>query len=186
MKLPKHALIECLCPKANGSRDSLSLPFLDTSGATPMLIATDGKALAAIDVEADKDEHGYVPIPALKHARKLGAKNLPANIALNSVCVCDDGAQLPRTIPPSWKFPEQWRQTIPHDAPVIRLALNPQLLAKLADALGSSEHVILEITAGHKPKDEDRASGPIRVLPMGGKGFGAIMRIPVAQNGATP
>lgn len=94
MKIPKDALIESVCCKANGTRDALSLPFLDTSGKTPMLVATNGHALAAIDVEADKSEHGYVPIAALKHARKLGAKNLPANIGLNSVCSCDDGAQL--------------------------------------------------------------------------------------------
>lgn len=159
MKFPTNSKPET-CISKDKHRGSLSEPYLDTEGATPMLVTIDGHRMTVLPVEADKTEQGWISPNAIKAARKLaGRKNNKAEIVCKDFLAVSDGTQFPRSTDQSVGFSRfpAWRQIVPDkNRPVgFQVALNAKFLAEIADALGSDE-VILDFDTNMKP---------IRVLP---------------------
>ena len=167
MKIDKCYQVEQAASKS-GTRPLLEHCYLDTTGTVPMLVATDGHILAAIPVEATSEEQGYVPVKALKTARKkVPKKAKEVEINLNGTVSLPTGESWPRPTH-SGTFP-QWRAVLPDPGRpgILKISLDIDLLEKLANALGNN-HVTLEL-------DPMNANGPIRVTPYAGEGSGAIM-----------
>lgn len=159
MKVSATAKIESVV-STDKHRRPLSEAYLDTTGDTPVLVATDGFAMVTLPVEAQKEEQGWISPLALKAARKLAKKADVLEIACNGSLALSDGTQFPRSTELSegfYPFP-RWRNVMPSpDRPVtFRVAFNVDYLKRLADGLGTEE-VILEF---------ETPLTPIIVLPM--------------------
>ena len=122
--------------------------FLDCEPEQPVMVATDGKIMAIIPVEADKAEQGFLTAAALKAARKLAKRSDTAELTCNGNFTLTDGSTLPRPTEHSeGKAPFiQYRNVLPKEdrQTTMRIGLNAALLAKLAEALGT-DALVLEI-----------------------------------------
>lgn len=153
MKVPAQVKIESVV-STDKHRRPLSEAYLDTTGDTPVLVATDGFAMVTLPVEAAKEEQGWVSPAALKAARKLAKKAEMLEITCNGSLALSDGTQFPRSTEQStgfYPYP-QWRMVLPApDRPVVfRVALNVEFLKRVADGLGDDE-VILEFNEVTQP-----------------------------------
>jgi len=157
MKIPKDCLLEKICSR-DATRPALVAPYLDIDAERlAYVIATNGAAMAKIPAEIDPlDAAGYVPVSALKEARKLAKKDNEATLALNGTAQTSNGATFPRES--NERFPN-WRQVWPKAEGKIQLSFDARLLYELAQAMGT-EGVILTFNAGE----------PIAVRPTSTKG----------------
>ena len=160
--------ISCKVEKAiskDQTRHAITAPWLTVDSK---VIATDGKILAVIPCEVNEgDAPGYIPTDALKASRK-GRGATGEMVLTRAECQVLNGATFPvdneRTAP-------DWTAVIPPaDRPIkMRVALDPERLAALAEAMGAGA-VVLEI--------EDESS-PITVRPAS-KGYGDVPAEPGA------
>jgi len=151
------------------SKDETRRPLLSPWLLGKRLVATDGKILAAIVVDRDeKDVDGPVTVEALKAARKSGRKMSMAALEANGVLKDTlGGASFPR--PDLGQFPN-WVALVPkRNRPEIEIAIDANLLAKLAAALGSDGLVRLRIPVD---KDGDPEVKVYRVEAVNGPGKG--------------
>lgn len=157
MKLPKDCLLEKICSK-DATRTTLAAPYLDIDADRfANVISTNGAAMAKVPVAIDPlDVAGYVPVAALKEARKLAKRDNEATLALNGTAQTSNGATFPRES--NATFPN-WRQVWPKAEGKTEVAFDARLLYDLAQAMGT-EGVILTFDAG----------APIAVRPTSTKG----------------
>ena len=157
MKLPKDCLLEKICSK-DATRTTLAAPYLDIDAERfAHVIATNGAAMAKVPVEiTPEDVAGYVPVGALKEARKLAKREDESALALNGTAQTSNGATFPRESKET--FPN-WRQVWPKAEGKIQLSFDARLLYELAQAMGT-EGVTLTFDAGE----------PIAVRPTPTKG----------------
>lgn len=144
-------------------------------------IATDGRVLAVVEVEAHADDaDGYVSADAWEAACKAKqtrwSPEFHALIANGACKVASKGAVTEYARPDAGEeFPKYESVLIEKGAKGrIRIVFNPRLLINLCDALGmpsEAESVALEID----PKN--LRSAPIRVETTGG--YGALMPITI-------
>lgn len=165
MKLEKTVKIEGAASQ-DETRFALNAPYLDITEGHGTLVATDGRMLARMPVELeDGDTAGYVPVAALAAARKVAKKGEQLAVRLNGQAIVSSAGQeatFARNAAEA-QFPN-WRQVIPKDEPKARIALNPELLLRLAKAIGSEERIVLEIMG---------ETSPIRIRALSLSGVGA-------------
>ena len=145
MKLSLRYKIESACstdPLQSGG--VLQRMALDCSTDQPVLVATNGRILAVVPVTAEREEAGFVTGEALKAARKATPKKAETmELLCNGSLAVPNGPTFPRPND-GLQFP-RWQAVVPTDAPVMTIALDVTLLARLAEALGTKT-VILEIS----------------------------------------
>lgn len=138
---------------------SLTMIHLESQdGQTGTLMATNGHALAVIPATLDHaDTVGPISVEAWKAACKATKKGADVDLSVNSVITLKSGLQFPRPEPAG--LVPKWDRIMPKGEPVFTVALNANLLANLATALGDNSHgVTLEFF--------DRTGmGAIRVTP---------------------
>lgn len=141
MKLDNRFKIEKVVSK-DSYRAAICSAYLDKTEPQAKLVATNGHAMAVINVETDQtDTTGLVPPEAFTEARKLSkkfGKFQPSEISANGAVELTNGAKFPRG---EEKFPD-WKRIPPKAAKTFRVAFNARLLHDLADALGSENGVV--------------------------------------------
>lgn len=164
MKMRTEYKIEAVASD-DATLQPISMPYLDTKDKdAPVVVATNGKALAVVPVELeDGDTDGHIPTAALAHYRKLSKKHHEeVSLKLNGTAHVHDyrdsvSASYPR--PGDLRFPD-WRD-IREDkklfsTPVtVTIKLDAALLHKLAQAVGN-DWVTLEIRSN---KDAVKVNG---------------------------
>lgn len=143
--------------------------------------------LVSIPIERDEgDVDGWIAPEALKAARKLDKQSPVASIQANGACVLSNGAHYPRPLAPkegeiAQNYPN-CTQVMPREKTDVSLVLNPSLLLKIAQGLGSEESVkisfnskdlrdgvlscnALRIEAGKTKNKEDES--PLQGMPWG-------------------
>lgn len=154
--------IENACAKKD-IRGALNQPHFDMAKSN--LVATDGHILAVVPVPETTDDHGGpVPLDAIKEARKK-ANLTPAGeagIELNGSAKITSGAQYP--IPTAPEFPD-YQRVIPDNASAFEVALNADLLKRLADAITTDGLVRLQFQPQDTAAKPD-ATKSIRVQPL--------------------
>lgn len=140
---------QCKIHKAtgDGSRFAMDMVKLevDADGAARM-IATNGRVLAVVPVEIDADDvGGLLPAEAMKQAvAHRTAKQPLAQVDANgSVRVHTKAGIVEHPRDDDREFPK-WEQVVPKGDVVHRIALNPQLLLEVAQAIGSDSTVVIE------------------------------------------
>jgi DNA polymerase III sliding clamp (beta) subunit (PCNA family) len=121
------------------TRENLQNVFVSRRHA----MATDGKILAIVPVQCDKDdEAGSLTPEALKLARKVSGKGLdPIRIGLNGAQILSDGTVMTR--PDECKPPRIFHLLRKaYQGKYYRIGINAAYLKDLADALGSEELVL--------------------------------------------
>lgn len=167
MKLRTKYKPELVCSK-DGLRPKLNSPSLETVNGKKRIVATDGRRLAVIPVEAFSEESGTVPIKALEFARKnkKTPKQDSISINLNGKIEFENGWTMPA--PEQLGFPDV-EHVIPKEDAKISLTLNAKILYDLARALGN-EVITLNIID---------ALCAIRVTVPQDEAFGVIMPVRV-------
>lgn len=174
MRIPEEVKIEKACTD-DKTRAALQNPYLKGD----QIIATNGMILAVAHVEHDEEEKlvdGYVPIQAIKASRK-------AKRGMSGVLeVKKDRIELPflenrpsfERNPEDLTFPKTEAITQKFPGGSIKVRFNPQLLARLAEAIGSEENIVLEIPlssgGGYEGGPEAKGkphhnAGPWKVTP---------------------
>lgn len=174
MKLPKDCLLEKICSK-DATRPAISAPYLDVDAErSAHVIATNGAAMAKIPVSIDPlDVAGYVPVGALKEARKLAKKDNESALALNGTAQTTNGATFPRESAET--FPN-WRQVWPKLEGKIQVSFDARLLYELAQAMGT-EGVILTFDAGAPISVRPSATSACTPASLGARGVIMPIRI---------
>lgn len=144
MKIPRQCCIEKVASK-DKNRRVLNHPYLDmrTPGQS-LIVATDGKAMVILKTQVSSDDtSGPISIDAIKAARKIKSDTFTANGAH----VLPNGMLIPRPTQEAGHEYPNWRQLLPSSdrKPIASIVINPQLLIKVAEALGSEEEVSLHI-----------------------------------------
>lgn len=156
------------------------------------VVATCGHSLVVCPVEPDaSDTTGYVPVAALKLARKLSKRVrkrsadgkrweysvVPCSMDLGKVAVLRDGTKVLRLDATANKFPDASR-VIPkyadNDKTLVRVKFNAAMLADLAEAMGSGHGVVLTFPAA---QSGCLPLGPIKVTACDSDNdaFGVLM-----------
>lgn len=179
MKIHKDIKIEAIA-SGDRSRYNTSEPFLDTSvEGAPLLVATNGKAMAAVPVELQEgDAQGYVSADVLKTARKQAGRLKQACVKLNGVATLPDESTMPRHgKAKDGEFPK-WRNVWPEfdGKSTVRVAIDAELLADLAKAMGT-RGVVLKFVL---PKEGSAADSAIEARPCG-VGHGGTCAEPSAK-----
>jgi DNA polymerase III sliding clamp (beta) subunit (PCNA family) len=155
MKLNTKCKIESAASK-DKTRYSITAPWLDIDENGAKVIATDGRIMAVVPVQVNEtDKSCHLSIDALKASRKgrLASGEIDTSGEMQQVT---GGGAFPRE---DLGNAPNWRQVMPEEkAPVFTVALNPALLARLAEAMGT-DAVKLEFTS---------ETSPIRVTPTSG------------------
>ena len=141
MKLHKELQVERVCSN-DKTRDALASPYLDGKH----LVATNGRALIAIEVEREEhDVDGWIAVEALKASRKMEKAWDEKRITCNGACTLADGTSYRRPLDGTTSRFPNWKQVIPEGGsfPQAHVAFNPSMLLDLAKALGSDEGVKL-------------------------------------------
>lgn len=152
MKTHKDCKIELAASK-DKNRHVIAETYLDIADGKGVLVATDGRILAAVPVALDAaDVAGYVSHACLKAARKTAPRGDDAIVTLNGVATFHDGSTMPRTVDNADSKYPNWRQVVPapYEAPAIVIRLDALRLWKLAQAMGT-QAVCLTIQAPDKP-----------------------------------
>lgn len=125
----------------DSTRYDLTSAYLDCKDEQAKLIATNGRAMAVINVKADKAEAGTVPVEVFSEARRIAPKRVQnIQIHLDGAAKLDNGATFERA---EVNFPD-WRQIISsteHDKPVFHIALSVSILADLIAAMGATQNI---------------------------------------------
>jgi len=121
------------------TRETLQNVFVSKRHA----MATDGKILAIVPVQFEKDdESGVITVEALKHARKVSGKGLDSvRLGLNGAQILPDGTVMKR--PDDRKPPRVFHLLRrAYQGKYYRIGINAGFLKDLADALGSEDLVL--------------------------------------------
>lgn len=158
MKTHKDCQIEKVVSR-DASRPGIGFPYF-RGGA---LWATDGRMMVKLPVESDEtDTEGWVPVDALKAARKLSGRLDSISVHLNGAATLCNGAAFPRPGGDQFKG-GQWPncERVFDDAmgkeTKLSIAFDVRLLTAIADAMGTDQvklHLTDELTV-------------IRVSPVG-------------------
>ena len=158
MKTHKDCKIEAVTSR-DATRMTLSVPYLRGG----CLWASDGRAMVKLPVESDEsDTEGFVPVDALKAARKLSGRLDKIFVHLNGAASLANGASFPRPTSQTQGF-TNWPncERVFDDAfgkeTNFSIALDVKLLAAIAEAMGTDQ-VRLQMTD---------AQTVIRVYPVG-------------------
>ena len=174
MKISRTAKIETAVePKGKRfpNRTALQNVYLDREESQAKLIATDGRILAIVPVEAKEGESGFISPEALKAARKLKGD---VEVACNGHLALLDGMQFPKP-DVSGVFP-QWRKVLPQaQGETLRIGLNPSLLLRLSEAIGaetveltidlSNPDGAIHVAVGKTASDENRDNAGV-IMPV--------------------
>lgn len=155
MIIPKPCKIELACSK-DVSRGAIASPYLDQTEPTkPVVVATSGTVLAVIVPQfANGETPGYIPVDAIKRARKANGNNLVLQSKPDGVEA--DGATFKR---PDYTFPN-WRQIMPDGSKhTLRLGIDVRRLWELAQAMGTEGLELRMIP-------DDPSNNPIMVKPL--------------------
>lgn len=138
----------------------------------PKMVATDGRRLVVIPVEADESERGPIPPQALKFARqaRVSKKTDTVVMGLNGSISFENGWTMPRENKEDRTPYPNIQNVIPEHSPTVRIGINAKQLHELAQALGD-DVVILNITD---------AGGAIKVTLQRDEAFGVIMPFRIA------
>ena len=139
-------------PKEN--REALRHPYLEGD----QVIATDGHILAVVPIERDNnDTDGPIPSDAFKELKKATGRGLVGEIECSVSIKLVNGLIFDR--PEVSQYPS-WREVVPRENKEVltTVSFNPELLLKLAKAIGSSYGIKLVIY-----KDDKEDKGPMRV-----------------------
>lgn len=146
MKTHKECQIEKVVSR-DASRPGIGFPYF-RGGA---LWATDGRMMVKLPVESDEtDTEGWVPVDALKAARKLSGRLDSISVHLNGAATLANGAAFPRPGGDEFKG-GQWPncERVFDDAigkeTKFSIAFDVKLLAAIADAMGTDK-VRLQMT----------------------------------------
>lgn len=167
MKIERHFKPE-LCAFPDLLRHNLMEPYLTEYDGKPAVVATNGMILAIVPAEmVEGDCHGQVTKRALNEARRQAPKPVKTRLGMSfsspaasmqasgDKFVMPDGTSFPRKAIEYPKFasviPDPKRKGI-------RIGINPTLLMKLANALGSPKQVNLEL--GENTLDVIRVTTP--------------------------
>lgn len=182
MQIHKAAKIE-QCVSDDKNRCVLTQPYLDIRDGEAHVVATDGRCMAVVPVESQPgDVSGHVPVESLKTARKVWGR-----LTLNTLAVGESAVSVGDH---QWKRPElgtfpNWRQVIPSPekdkTEILRLGINPEYLARVAEAIGTDGHVVLEIPVESQGRYKGQVLNAIVVRPSD-KGavpgaFGLVMPV---------
>lgn len=183
MKIHKLAKIE-QCVSTDKTRYTLTQPYLDIRDGEARMVATDGRCMAVVPVDVDaSDVSGHVPVESFKTARKKVWGKLTMtelSVGGSAVSVGDY----------TWKRPDlgtfpNWRGVIPSPekdkTETLRLGINPEYLARVAEAIGTDGHVVLEIPVETQGRYKGQVLNAIVVRPSD-KGavkgaFGLVMPV---------
>lgn len=130
MKIQKECQIEKVASQ-DESRYAITEAYLDMGGDRPLLVATNGMAMAIIPVETNEhDKAGPVSSDALKAARKARQE-----ITCNGSLSVTDGPQFPRR--QDVQYPN-WRQVVPDEKreSKYQIGINVRELWVLCQAMG--------------------------------------------------
>lgn len=150
----------------------------------PALVATDGKVLVVVPVtSADYDIEGPLPTDLLKQAKARRGRDEIVVEARNgkASAVTSKGDTLRMDRPVTGDFPRYDKVIPKHTSGWLRVALNPKLLLRLAQGLGSEEvvHMRIQIPEGKGGQllPEKGVSAPILVSPAqeGPDSIGVLM-----------
>ena len=156
-----------LCVVKDEVRPHLCVVSLDTTEASPVLVATNGHMLCVVPCSIDAgDTAGPVSVAALQGARKLAkaARIAEVNLSVSTTHTLSDGISIPRR--DVGQFPP-WRGLVPGERQEVSITLNPKLLAQLAKAIGSQERVTIRFV--------NDAYDPILVKNPESEAFGILM-----------
>lgn len=144
MKFPKDCAIErCV----DGTSSNPAMQHVQYDAARMALIATDGRGLVIVPVEAGEgDVTGMIPVAAILAARKAAGRGQPAILSANGDVKLPDGRTFPR---PVHQFPD-FAAVIPAGQPTLSVTLNAKLLANLVSGMGVHE-IRMEFHAGGSP-----------------------------------
>ena len=139
------------------------------------LIATDGHILSIVEpIEIhETDKPGMIPVKAFKEALKTGQLNVNGSIKVGDTTFKSE--LKPSDYPDYERVLPQFKKTI------IKLAINPQLLQRLANALGSKDKIVLEF-GSETFKDSGEflyPCGPIKASNIVNDNTGIIMPLTV-------
>lgn len=145
-------------------------------GGGPALIATNGRMLVIVPVEAESaDVDGLIPVEALKAARKIGPKSRNAVLSANGRVeyqTKDGGSTSVER--PEGKWPP-YRSVIPKpDHAWVTLCVNAEYLLAVQKAMGASGLTICFDPAGNRPmlarplNDGEQGEGLASVEPLKG------------------
>jgi hypothetical protein len=142
MLIHKKYQLEQACSRDIYSRPIYCTPYLRRLGdGRAHVIATDNYIAARVRVSAEADSEGWVPIPALKHARRESPSKV-CEIACRNGTATAYGASFERPEHES-SYPCSELDTYFDGArggePTIEVALNAKSLYRLSQALGNEE-----------------------------------------------
>lgn len=183
MQIHKLAKIE-RCVSTDETRHVLTQPYLDIRDGEAHVVATDGRCMAIVPVDVDaNDVAGHVPAESLKTARKVWGK-----LTLNTLVVGESSVSVGDY---QWKRPvdmgqyPNWRGVVPNPendkTETLRVGINPEFLSRVAEAIGTDGHVILEIPVESEGRYKGQVLNAIVVRPSD-KGavrgaFGLVMPV---------
>lgn len=182
MQIHKAAKIE-QCVSNDKTRYTLTQPYLDIREGEAHVIATDGRCMAVVPVNVDStDVSGHVPVESLKTARKVWGK-----LTLNTLTVSAESVSVGDH---QWKRPDlgafpNWMQVVPNPeknrTETLKVGINPEHLARVAEAIGTDGHVVLEIPVEMQGRYKGQVLNAIVVRPSD-KGavpgaFGLVMPV---------
>jgi len=131
-------------------REALYNVHLDVENK--LLVATDGRILVVVPAEIDKDEIGGPITPeAFKSARKgITPKQKENGQEINIVCQDTELKTYTKNGLVTLQRPQniiypKYKQIIPTNEASIKITFNPELLMRIAKAIGSKKLVTLEI-----------------------------------------
>lgn len=167
MQIHKSAKIE-QCVSNDKTRYTLTQPYLDIRKGEAHVIATDGRCMAVVPVDVDSsDVSGHVPVESLKTARKkVWGKLTMGSLAVGESTISAGDYTWKR--PDLGKFPD-WRDVIPNPekdrTETLRLGINPEFLQRVAEAIGTNGHVVLEIPVESQGRYKGQVLNAIVVRP---------------------
>ena len=165
MKIPRHCRIELAVadsePGDTGCRKHIAEPMCFDRGGDrkPVVVATDGKIMAVVEVERGDGDvvQGQIPKRALAAGRKLRAAadiegttaSKPVELALRKdAVVTENGDAYVRS--PDHTYPK-WEAAMPGpDEPGVSVAVDTRLLRRLSQALGD-DVLKLKVCGSNKP-----------------------------------
>lgn len=168
MKLKTKYRPELICSKDETRAVLQNAELTELDGKTS-LVATDGRRLLVLPVEADSKEYGPVPPVAFKLARQHRSSKMAdvVQITLNGKVEFENGWTIPR--PEQLKFPNV-KTVIPEQPPRYRVCISAKYLHEIANSLGVDQ-VILEI------RD---ANDPLTIRAQHEEGFAVLMPVRIS------
>lgn len=136
MKLKNKYKIE---RAASNDETRYEINNIKINGEKKQLIATNGKILACVPVEIEKDDDigsGVLTKGAIIEARKQGKRSGMTEIKLNGSFEMPNKAQLPRPDKSNTGVFPYYEQAIPKRKTHFAVTINPDLLMDLVKALG--------------------------------------------------